>query len=585
MYIQLHNGVQFIKQNDTGSQVQFQILGFDKLPYDLTDKNVEVVIGNEVGRLLVKPATILDATDGIIEWGLDEGDLLPSGTLELEVHIYELDGDMIVAPSKKYYKLRVEQAIDELDVVVTTYTLQFFMDQAVATITEIGNMEQATAEAVAAALNATTAANTASGAAVLATDAATLAELRAGQAQTATTEANTARDNANNATTLANNAASAASTAAQNADDATALTQAAIDGANTARDAANLAASGANDKALLAEQKAGEADLAAQNANNVASRLVRVGEYQAGTTYQVGNEVGYNGSSYVAIAQTTGNLPTNTDFWALRAQRGVDGEGSVSSVNNVFPDVSGNVTLDIATDWTDLTGKPTTFPPSAHNHVIGDVTGLQNELDEKALASTVTTLQTEVTTHKQDLASQAAGKGASLIGVQDVDGLFNATTVEGALKEAKEKADLAFQTGNNVKVDMVAALLAVDPTLLITENSSWSEIETATGQISTGLEEASGSATQQADNTLIVTGLNFQPKIIELRFYNSSNGAKYISIYNVNDPNNFNINSMLTGYSGSSNQLFGVSSWDISASGFSCLIGVNIGTFKWFAWG
>lgn len=154
MYIQLHNGVQFIKQNDTGSQVQFQILGFDKLPYDLTDKNVEVVIGNEVGRLLVKPATILDATNGIIEWGLDEGDLLPSGTLELEVHIQELDGDIIVAPSKKYYKLRVEQAIDELDVVVTTYTLQFFLDQAVATIEQVGDMNAATAQAVAAALNA-----------------------------------------------------------------------------------------------------------------------------------------------------------------------------------------------------------------------------------------------------------------------------------------------------------------------------------------------------------------------------------------------------------------------------------------------
>lgn len=154
MYIQLHNGVQFIKQNDTGSQVQFQILGFDKLPYDLTDKNVEVVIGNELGRLLVKSATVLDALEGIIEWGLDEGDVLPSGTLELEVHIQEFDGDLIVAPSKKYYKLRVEQAIDELDVVVTTYTFQYFLDQAVATIEQVGDMEQATAQAVAAALNA-----------------------------------------------------------------------------------------------------------------------------------------------------------------------------------------------------------------------------------------------------------------------------------------------------------------------------------------------------------------------------------------------------------------------------------------------
>jgi len=33
--------------------------------------------------------------------------------------------------------------------------------------------------------------------------------------------------------------------------------------------------------------------------------------------------------------------------------------------------------------WSDVTGKPTTFPPSAHSHVIADVTGLQAALDAK----------------------------------------------------------------------------------------------------------------------------------------------------------------------------------------------------------
>ena len=34
--------------------------------------------------------------------------------------------------------------------------------------------------------------------------------------------------------------------------------------------------------------------------------------------------------------------------------------------------------------WADITGKPSTFPPSAHTHVIADVTGLQTALDDKA---------------------------------------------------------------------------------------------------------------------------------------------------------------------------------------------------------
>lgn len=36
-----------------------------------------------------------------------------------------------------------------------------------------------------------------------------------------------------------------------------------------------------------------------------------------------------------------------------------------------------------STDWADITGKPSTFTPSAHSHVIGDVTGLQSALDGK----------------------------------------------------------------------------------------------------------------------------------------------------------------------------------------------------------
>jgi hypothetical protein len=35
-------------------------------------------------------------------------------------------------------------------------------------------------------------------------------------------------------------------------------------------------------------------------------------------------------------------------------------------------------------DWADITGKPATFPPSAHTHPISDVTNLQTQLDGKA---------------------------------------------------------------------------------------------------------------------------------------------------------------------------------------------------------
>ncbi len=40
--------------------------------------------------------------------------------------------------------------------------------------------------------------------------------------------------------------------------------------------------------------------------------------------------------------------------------------------------------LDVSIDWTDVTGKPITFPPSVHTHAIADVTGLQAALDGKS---------------------------------------------------------------------------------------------------------------------------------------------------------------------------------------------------------
>lgn len=42
------------------------------------------------------------------------------------------------------------------------------------------------------------------------------------------------------------------------------------------------------------------------------------------------------------------------------------------------------VPLLTTVSWSDVTGKPTTFAPSAHNHAISEVTGLQTNLDAKA---------------------------------------------------------------------------------------------------------------------------------------------------------------------------------------------------------
>lgn len=54
------------------------------------------------------------------------------------------------------------------------------------------------------------------------------------------------------------------------------------------------------------------------------------GEYSNTTTYQIGQSVSYSGSSYVAYAVTTGNIPTDDNYWQLLASIGETGVGSVA---------------------------------------------------------------------------------------------------------------------------------------------------------------------------------------------------------------------------------------------------------------
>ena len=52
---------------------------------------------------------------------------------------------------------------------------------------------------------------------------------------------------------------------------------------------------------------------------------VQKGTYAGATAYTVGDFVDYNGASYTCIANSTGNLPTDTNFWSLVASRGDTG--------------------------------------------------------------------------------------------------------------------------------------------------------------------------------------------------------------------------------------------------------------------
>jgi hypothetical protein len=58
------------------------------------------------------------------------------------------------------------------------------------------------------------------------------------------------------------------------------------------------------------------------------------GVYSGSTAYAVDDVVSYNGSSYVCTAASTGNLPTDTNFWDQMSSAGTNGtDGTDLDIN------------------------------------------------------------------------------------------------------------------------------------------------------------------------------------------------------------------------------------------------------------
>lgn len=115
-------------------------------------------------------------------------------------------------------------------------------------------------------------------------------------------------------------------------------------------------------------------------------------------------------------------------------------------------------------------------------------------------------LQTEVTTHKADDATDA--HNATNISFSDAE--MTATNVREGILEA-------FMLGNSTKEDLVDKLLLLDDSLPITYESSWVDILASISQISTGKKWASGEDQSLNIGRLTIEGLSFKPSIIVAR--------------------------------------------------------------------
>ena len=161
------------------------------------------------------------------------------------------------------------------------------------------------------------------------------------------------------------------------------------------------------------------------------------GNWDGAVSYRKDDAVSYLGSSYIALKTSTGEPPSNTEFWGVLSAKGADGAGSGDMTKAVYdPDGDGKVDAAVMADpaatantatvadtakavaWDNVTGKPTSFKTeivdsldsdktdaalsaaqgkllkeiasgkasASHQHEMGDVTGLRQALAGKAAA-------------------------------------------------------------------------------------------------------------------------------------------------------------------------------------------------------
>ncbi len=96
--------------------------------------------------------------------------------------------------------------------------------------------------------------------------------------------------------------------------------------------------------------------------------------------------------SLASVGQMTAYEAGGVDIpslWDSMPVAGTDVLGAIKVGENLSIDANGVLSAQAGgvSSWNDLTDKPATFTPSAHNHTIVEITGLQSALDGKAASS------------------------------------------------------------------------------------------------------------------------------------------------------------------------------------------------------
>lgn len=123
-----------------------------------------------------------------------------------------------------------------------------------------------------------------------------------------------------------------------------------------------------------------------------AENLRHQGEYNFNTDYKVGNFVSFEGSSYIAKVPTKNNLPTDVAYWATVAVKGLDGQGTVNSVNGLTPDVNGDIDLGALGTVLSVNGVTPGLNGDVALSVVNTVNGVSPDVNGELTLSVVSSV-------------------------------------------------------------------------------------------------------------------------------------------------------------------------------------------------
>lgn len=184
--------------------------------------------------------------------------------------------------------------------------------------------------------------------------------------------------------------------------------------------------------------------------------------------------------------------PKEATAAALNAKLTIPAGGTAGQVIGKTSDGYGWITVSGGvSSWNDLTDKPSAFPPATHNHVIGDVTGLENKLNEKIssvngqVPNSSGAVTLPVATSKADGLMSAADK-------EKLDGLDTTGSTGDMLKSV-------YDTDDDGIVDHAATADAVGATTA-------AQVADAVGKVHTHANKTTLDKLAEADGKLTYDG-------------------------------------------------------------------------------